>query len=167
MSTLFIKIFKVFFKVPMPFFYMHNEISAAMHSLLLLVTWACVLGTVMGNKQDTDCEKIADVLSGVWTNQLGSKVNMTASEGVLTGMYQSAVGKAEGGYPLHGGYTCKGALSFAVAWQNAMKGDSGSATAWSGRVRSDGALETTWTLTRTGVDQWASVTTNQDTFKKA
>ena len=116
--------------------------------------------------------------SGVWYNELGSKMTLNGSGGALSGVYQTAVGYASGQYTLTGRYNTTPssggqALSWAVAWQNAYL-NAHSATAWSGQYQVDPAtgqeeIYTLWLLaSETPSDEdWGATQVGQDTFTRS
>lgn len=115
-------------------------------------------------------------LTGVWYNELGSKMTFHLQDGELSGTYETAVGQAAGTYRLAGRTNANPsqggqALGWTVAWQNDYL-TSHSATSWAGQyqVDEDGSEEiyTLWLLAREALpgDDWASVQVGQDTFRR-
>jgi len=117
-----------------------------------------------------DCAAMADAIQGHWKNLLGSTTQLRAdaTTRVIDGEYQTAVGRANGTYPVTGRFTCSGALVMGVSWENGVYGDSGSATGWVGRIDPEDpkVLDTTWLLVNTKGEKWRSTTTNKDVFTK-
>lgn len=113
---------------------------------------------------------------GRWHNELGSCMDITAaSEGQLTGMYETAVGDAKYFYQLTGRYDCSSdgrSLGWIVTWNNSY-GSSQSTTGWSGQYQIDPVTSapqilTTWLLTaqtKPG-DDWNSTHVGFDTFTR-
>eukprot|EP01121_Diplochlamys_sp_Union-15-3_P004581 TRINITY_DN14764_c0_g1_i1.p1 TRINITY_DN14764_c0_g1~~TRINITY_DN14764_c0_g1_i1.p1 ORF type:complete len:139 (-),score=20.84 TRINITY_DN14764_c0_g1_i1:3-419(-) len=95
--------------------------------------------------------KAAAILKGVWADELGSTMEITAaSKGIIEGFYSSAVGDAKKFYTLRGTYDSDNiptTLAFAVSWNNSANGDSKASTAWSGQLLLDREIRTTWTMT--------------------
>jgi hypothetical protein len=113
-------------------------------------------------------------LNGDWFNELGSKMTLTVTGQAITGMYQTAVGDADGIYALAGRLSISEdeqvTLGFVVAWQN-DKRSTDSATSWSGEAReinNDETILTTWLLTveTTPDDDWKSTLIGKDTFTR-
>jgi len=113
-------------------------------------------------------------IEGKWYNELGSVVNFEVNGGQLSGIYHTAVGDAEGIYPLTGRINTSvetgQAIGFVVVWQNEWR-DSNSVTAWSGQtqvINGADTIITTWLLTdETPVeDDWKSTIVGKDTFTR-
>ena len=113
-------------------------------------------------------------IDGIWYNELGSQVDFTVQGNQLTGTYQTAVGDADGIYPLVGQINTSietgQALGFVVVWQNPKK-DSNSVTTWSGQAQEidgDDVITTTWLLTvETEIDEdWKSTLVGKDIFTR-
>lgn len=117
-------------------------------------------------------------ISGTWFNELGSKMNLVASGGQLSGQYATAVGNASGLYDLSGRYNTVPAsgtgqaAGWAVAWQNPYL-NSHSATGWSGQyqINPDTGQEEIYTLwllasEATPSQDWGSTRVGQDTFTR-
>lgn len=111
-------------------------------------------------------------ISGVWYNELGSKMNITqCANGVLEGLYhnsapdssdesQSLVGSMGKGVPT--------TLGFVVNFE-----DGKYTTAWSGQYQKDAAgvevIMTTWLMTTNFADSslyWEAVNVGQDRFTR-
>ncbi len=116
-------------------------------------------------------------ISGTWYNELGSTLTLVASDGTLSGTYETAVGGASGQYPLTGRYNTDPshggqAASWSVAWQNAS-GNANSSTGWSGQYQQTASgqeeIHTMWLLaSETEPDHdWGSVQVGSDTFTRA
>ncbi len=115
--------------------------------------------------------------SGVWYNELGSEMQLSASGGQVSGIYMTSVGYASGDYTISGRYNetpSSGgqALGWAVAWDNPYI-NSHSATAWSGQYQTDPTtnaeeIGTFWLLTSETDpdDDWAATQIGQDTFTR-
>ena len=118
-------------------------------------------------------------LLGEWYNELKSRMIITsASDGQLTGTYQSIVGDVDPTktYVLSGRYdsSCEGkTLGWAVTWLNAYHhSDPPSTTTWSGQYQVNEQekpeILTTWLLTaQTTPDfNWNSTNVGFDTFTR-
>ncbi|MDB5414279.1 MAG: hypothetical protein JWR10_2614 [Rubritepida sp.] len=84
-------------------------------------------------------------IGGAWVNDAGSELVIADVDGALTGVYRTALGRADHRkeYPLVG--WCNGrCLGFTVSWAP----DSDSVTAWTALLH-DEELHTVWTLVRT------------------
>lgn len=111
-----------------------------------------------------------ELLSGSWINELGSVANIHAhaKTGELSGDYTSAVGAANGQYPLVGTYqrdACNPTFAFTVTWDNAVR-RANSTSAWSG-VFVNGTLYTTWLLTSqvaNSADAWQATRIGSNVF---
>jgi len=118
-----------------------------------------------------------ELLTGMWENQLGSRMSLTATQdGILEGRYHTAVGMAVDDPSLRGTWTCAddggAVLGFSVAWR-VSPGAKKSATSWAGRLyfdreTGDVSLVTMWHLVAAMKKSasWSSYHTNQDTFHK-
>lgn len=114
-------------------------------------------------------------VAGNWYNELGSLMTLNVNASVLSGVYQTAVGNAQGIYALTGGVDTLPssggqALGFAVAWIN-QYGSSNSVTTWSGQYQIIAGIEQInmlWLLTQETYPQsnWASTLINNDTFTR-
>ena len=114
-------------------------------------------------------------LVGNWYNELGSLMVLSANGAELTGTYKTAVGNAQGIYPLNGGLDTLPssggqAVGFAVAWVN-QYGSSNSVTTWSGQYQTINGVEqivTQWLLTWEAGPQanWASTLIYHDLFMR-
>lgn len=115
-------------------------------------------------------------LLGTWTNQLKSKLNITAVDantGQITGTYKSPDGAGPNEFPLVGWVNTKApqgkdnviVLTFSVRW-----GSIGSVTTWAGYIRVDNntpTLTAQWFLVRPNSEfKWDHILTNQDVFTK-
>lgn len=113
-------------------------------------------------------------ISGIWYNQLGSKMKLSVDNGSIEGVYHTAVGNAAGIYKLVGRTDIDDDQSqnigFVVSWEN-ESGSSDSVTAWSGQVQvieGQEVLIATWLLTketRPGAN-WKSTLIGKDIFKR-
>lgn len=113
-------------------------------------------------------------LQGTWYNELGSEMNLTIKDGLVTGTYHTAVGDASGLYPLAGRAditTDKTPnIGFVVSWEN-QYANAESVTAWSGQyqiLNEEEVIITFWLLTmETKPDlNWRSTLIGQDIFKR-
>lgn len=114
-------------------------------------------------------------LSGVWYNQLGSKMTLIADEsGGLSGKYNSAVGKAEDFYVLTGRFDVsppsnKGvSVGWVVTFRNS-KLNAHSTSTWSGQYfDGDERILTHWLLTSStdSSSVWNSTNIGHDTFTR-
>ena len=107
-------------------------------------------------------------ISGVWYNQLGSRVELRADEGgTIAGTVESSVGGARGSHRLTGSLDVdplgsRGALGFAVRWDPVH-----SVTVWAGHYDLDReVIDTTWLLSGApyGHDEWRSTLVGHDSF---
>jgi hypothetical protein len=117
-------------------------------------------------------------LSGVWYNQLGSKMELTLQNGQVSGTYESSVGAAagKGPYKLSGRTDTDQDLEsqnigFTVSWEN-DKGSLDSVTSWSGQMQTIEGKEiisTFWILTiETKADvNWKSRLIGSDRFGRS
>jgi Avidin family len=120
---------------------------------------------------------IQEKLSGVWYNELGSEMFLTADEnGGLCGTYKSAVGNAEDFYILAGRFDAcppsdgRGdSVGWAVTFRN-DKRNAHSTTTWSGQYFDDGVerILTHWILTSSTTPNsvWNSTNVGHDTFTR-
>jgi hypothetical protein len=121
-------------------------------------------------------------ISGVWYNQLGSKMTLVAvKDGSLNGKYESAVGDAEDFYILAGRFDADppsdgrgDTLGWAVSFRNCKRNAHSTAT-WSGQYfekSKDGKIPerilTHWLLTSSTLpkDVWKSTNVGHDTFTR-
>lgn len=113
-------------------------------------------------------------IEGIWFNELGSQVFFQVNGNQLTGTYQTAVGDAEGTYPLVGQINTSvntgQALAFVVVWEKVDE-DSNSATAWCGQAQvidGEDVIVTTWLLTDETEegDDWKSTLVGKDIFTR-
>jgi len=89
---------------------------------------------------------VSNYLSGAWKNELGSTLVLVAEDGILDGIYRSAVG-VSGEFRLTGLYNSDDihtTLGWVVTWKN-KNVDLKSTTSWSGEFL-NGKLRTTWLL---------------------
>jgi hypothetical protein len=110
---------------------------------------------------------------GTWRNELGATMKLVATpEGLLTGSYESHVGRATGRYALAGRFDPRppadahAAVGWAVVWNNEL-GNSHSVTTWCGRYDpGDDLVHATWLLTAEGAEHtgWCSTRVGQDIF---
>jgi hypothetical protein len=119
-------------------------------------------------------------LSGVWYNQLGSEMNLTADDnGGLSGTYNSAVGDAVDSYILAGRFDSSpptDGSGVSVGWavsffNNVVKDPPHSTSTWSGQYFNDTHGErilTNWLLTSSTdlSSVWDSTKTGHDTFTR-
>lgn len=112
-------------------------------------------------------------LTGQWYNELGSTMNLTVSGNMISGEYFSAVGEAQGPYPLVGYFDASDenpTLGFTVAWQNDQE-VAHSVTTWCGQAMTIGGNEyitAMWLLATSAAqaDQWQSTMVGQDSFSR-
>ena len=123
-------------------------------------------------KQYTD---FAKHISGNWTNQLGSNVEMQALNGQISGAYKTKVGNATVTHPLQGTYSEQkdGCLvAWTVAWTK-LKDPSKpqSLCSWNGHLvpsQNQTKIVTTWLLNSWEPQElWKATTINKDTFTKS
>jgi hypothetical protein len=117
-----------------------------------------------------------DLLSGNYTNELGSVMQLEWTGEYLVGFYVSAVGHARGAYSIHGGASScwedEASVGFCVAWINEENGNSNSTTCWTGHLLVNGGditLNMFWILSvKPGSDGalWSSTLMGQDIFTK-
>ena len=117
-----------------------------------------------------------DLLSGNYTNELGSTLQLEWTGEYLVGFYVSAVGHAHGVYFVHGtASSCwedGASVGFCVAWINEENGNSNSTTCWTGHMlvnEGNTLLVTTWILSTKPSDTtalWSSNLIGQDVFSK-
>ncbi|MDD7939571.1 avidin/streptavidin family protein [Actinomycetospora lutea] len=110
---------------------------------------------------------------GTWRNELGATMTLIASpDGLLTGTYESHVGRAAGCYRLAGRFDpappedAHAAVGWTVVWNNEL-GNAHSVTTWCGRYDPDAdLLHATWLLTAEGAEHtgWCSTRVGQDLF---
>lgn len=114
-------------------------------------------------------------LDGTWYNELGSVMTLEANGSSVTGTYQTAVGDAQGRYPLVGATEPSSrigsqAVGFVVAWVNEYT-NAHSVTAWSGQyqiVDGEEEIVTQWLLTQETPprDDWASTYIGHDLYTR-
>lgn len=113
-------------------------------------------------------------LAGTWYNQLGSRMELTVLQGLVTGWYETAVGNASGRYDLAGRTDTDADraqnIGWAISWEN-QGGSSDSVTAWSGQLQQiDGEeiISTTWLLTieTKPSSNWKSTLVGKDVFQR-
>ncbi|KJA14484.1 hypothetical protein HYPSUDRAFT_173356 [Hypholoma sublateritium FD-334 SS-4] len=117
-------------------------------------------------------------LSGIWYNELGSTMILTAdATGCLSGKYKSAVGNAEDFYVLTGRYDTnapsdKGvSLAWTVAYNNSLR-NAHSTAGWSGQFFDDDDGEekilTHWLLTTSSTSEsvWKSTNVGTNIFTR-
>jgi hypothetical protein len=117
-----------------------------------------------------------DFLTGNYTNELGSTMDLQWNGLYLVGSYQSAVGNAVGSYWLYGSASScweDGAtVGFCVAWINTENGNSNATTCWTGHMLVNNGktqLIMTWVLSMKPKDRkqmWKSNQIGQDIFSK-
>ena len=113
-------------------------------------------------------------LSGTWYNELGSEMNLTIKEGLVTGTYHTAVGDAKGIYFLAGRADATSDktpnIGFVVSWQN-QYANAESVTSWSGQYQinnEEEVINTFWLLTMETDPKlnWRSTLVGNDIFKR-
>lgn len=107
--------------------------------------------------------------SGVWTNRLGSEMELTVSDGKITGVYRTAVGEPSPTEEFElCGFVSGDLITFTVNF-----GKYDSLTAWAGQHTLENAAETIhtlWHLTKNIPDEdepkflWAGILTGTNTF---
>ena len=117
-----------------------------------------------------------DCLSGNYTNELGSTMQLEWNGQYLMGFYSSAVGYAKGLYLVLGNadscFENGASLGFCVTWNNYEHGNSNATTCWTGHMLvNEGAVQllTTWILSTRPSDLemlWSSNRVGQDVFSK-
>ena len=115
-------------------------------------------------------------LNGLWYNELGSSMELQVNGNVVSGMYHTGVGEAQGSYPVKGLTDThplgqNQAVGFVVIWEN-KGGSSHSVTTWSGQLQMiDGqeVLTATWLLTHETDPEldWQSTLVGKDTFTRS
>jgi len=120
---------------------------------------------------------MTEKFSGVWYNELGSKMTLVADKnGGLSGTYESAVGVAVDKYILAGRYDASpptDGRGLTIAWAVSFRNDelnAHSTTGWSGQYFHDGTerILTHWLLTTSTLpkDVWKSTRVGHDTFTR-
>lgn len=114
-------------------------------------------------------------LEGKWYNKLGSMMDLHLEGSSVTGSYHTAVGEAQGSYPLTGFIDPRAlnqsqAVGLVVAWVN-ESGSSHSVTTWSGQfqvIEGEEVLTTTWLLTHETepTQDWKSTLIGTDIFSR-
>ena len=114
-------------------------------------------------------------LDGAWYNALGSSMELTVKGNCVSGTYITAVGEAQGRYPIVGAIDSEPqkesqALGLVVVWAN-EQGSSHSVTTWSGQfevIDGQEILRTTWLLTRETAPNldWQSTLVGTDIFTR-
>lgn len=110
---------------------------------------------------------VTRTITGTWTSELGSRLELHCADGILTGRYSSAVGAMHDARPLIGFATPPSGddaavLGFVVPWSG-----TGSLTTWTGRYeRTTDRILATWVLeTRQSPSTiWAATQIGQDVF---
>jgi len=104
--------------------------------------------------------------SGIWKNELGSKMTLSQKNDVLSGTYESAV--SAGGQPTSGdlqGYVDGNLIAFVVHWKQFQ-----AITAWVGQTnpKNSKQISTLWQMTsKVGAgEEWASINAGADYFTK-
>lgn len=122
-------------------------------------------------------EQVYTKLSGVWYNELHSKMTLIVDEnGGLSGEYCSAVGEAEDFYILTGRFDAfppsdgRGvSVGWVVTFRN-NKGNAHSTSTWSGQYFDGGdeRILTHWLLTSSTIPSsvWKSTNVGHDTFTR-
>lgn len=120
-------------------------------------------------------------ISGTWFNELNSAMELSVSESpnggsVITGIYKSQVGAADGIYNLSG-ITDEGTgdatpnIGFSVSWVNPTNGNSNSVTSWSGQlqiVNGQEIITAFWLLTQetNPTNNWSATRIGEDVFTR-
>jgi hypothetical protein len=113
-------------------------------------------------------------LTGTWYNELGSEMELTVKDGLVTGTYRTAVGDAKGDYPLAGRADITNDttpnIGFVVSWEN-QYANADSVTSWSGQyqiLNNEEVITTFWLLTMETNPKlnWRSTLIGQDVFKR-
>jgi hypothetical protein len=113
-------------------------------------------------------------LNGKWYNELGSEMDLTVNNGLVTGTYHTAVGDAKGNYPLAGRADITNDttpnIGFVVSWEN-QYANAESVTSWSGQyqvINDEEVITTFWLLTMETNPKlnWRSTLIGQDVFKR-
>lgn len=124
-------------------------------------------------KMQTKNMTFAELFTGTWKNELNSVLKIkTDNNGNLYGKYMSAVGKANGTYPLVGFYetdstTTIPSLGFIVHWHNEYM-NAHANSVWSGFLI-NGKLSMQWILSSSPESAnsiWKSTNIGRDTFTK-
>jgi Avidin family len=104
--------------------------------------------------------------SGLWINELKSKMTLSQNNEVISGSYESAV--SAGGQTTTGdlqGYVNGDLISFIVYWN-----DFQAITAWVGQLdpKDSKQINTLWQMTKqvAAGDEWASINAGADFFTK-
>jgi len=114
-------------------------------------------------------EDRGSTISGCWHNQLGTRMEITASEdGSVTGRIHSEVGGVGGEQPVVG-YVApalgrRGVIGLVVRWK-----ETHSVTTWSGHYDLEGnVIVANWLLTAADFDQneWQSTRVGHDVFHR-
>ena len=112
-------------------------------------------------------------LKGKWTNQLGSKMEITNTDSKgFSGVYYTSVGNAIEENDLIGSYIIGNngciLLAFHVCWRKRLEGSDESLTSWTGKYHRGDKIKTTWVLVKNdnSTKDWSSYLTNQDEFTK-
>ena len=114
----------------------------------------------------------AQLFDGDWQNDRGSRVSLTVTDGMLSGVYQTNVGRPDKNkkFPLTG-YVSGDMITFTVnfAGFNSM-------TAWTGQMTKDGqgndVIKTLWQNTKDVPDEdepaemWGSIRAGASDFRK-
>lgn len=115
------------------------------------------------------------ILTGTWTNQLGSTMDIQAKDGKITGTYTTGVGNAKIGHDVTGIYVPQqnGCLvSFTVGWTKLVDTSKPqSISSWNGLMvqGKDGRwkIHTTWLLSSwLPEEMWKATNLNKDFFEK-
>lgn len=114
--------------------------------------------------------------SGIWTNGLGSQMELTSNGNQLSGVYSTAVGSPPPSAQFAlSGWVNGDLISFCVNWANAG-GDYGSMTAWVGQHTKQGGeerIDTMWHLVKNIEDKdepsdlWSAFLSGCNRFTKA
>jgi len=117
-----------------------------------------------------DAQDVAPAVEGVWVNKRGSAVTFTASDGLLSGYYNTQLGNPDPAsrFPLTG-FIEGDQLTFTVNFKGY-----GSLTSWTGQMSEDETgpyIRTLWHLTRDVPDAeedddlWSSIIAGNATFR--
>ncbi|MEP3889185.1 MAG: avidin/streptavidin family protein [Hellea sp.] len=116
-------------------------------------------------------QETSDLFTGQWVNDRDSAVMFTVKDGLLSGHYQTALGKPDKSkkFPLTG-FTEGDQITFTVNFKGY-----GSLTSWTGQLTKDEEgeyIRTLWNLTRNVEDAaeddelWQSITSGASDFRR-
>jgi hypothetical protein len=117
-----------------------------------------------------DAQDVASAVEGVWMNERGSAVTFKATDGLLSGYYNTQLGNPDpkSRFPLTG-FIEGDQLTFSVNFKGY-----GSLTSWTGQMSEDETgpyIRTLWHLTRDVPDSkeeddlWSSIIAGSATFR--